>query len=64
MLMTAFPPIEALDSKAGSEWANLRDFEKYQLNFLRAMDDHLVGAQAMRRPENAVFIEGSNLARG
>ena len=31
MVMTAFPPIEALDDKAGSGWDNIRDFEQQQL---------------------------------
>ena len=59
MVMTAFPPIEALDDKAGSGWDNIRDFEQQQLNFLRGMDDHLVGAQAMRRPENSVYVDAA-----
>ena len=59
MVMTAFPPIEALDDKAGSGWDNIRDFEQQQLNFLRVMDDHLVGAQAMRRPENSVYVDAA-----
>lgn len=54
MVMTAFPPIEALDDKAGSGWDDMRTFEQQQLNFLRVMDEHLVSASA-KDPKNAAF---------
>ena len=55
MVMTAFPPIEALDEKAGSGMATTRDFEEQQLNFLRVMDEHLVSATT-KDPKNAAFV--------
>ena len=58
MLMTAFPPIEALDEKAGSGWDNPHDFEQQQINFLRVMDAHLVSATT-RDPRLAAFAQGA-----
>lgn len=58
MVMTAFPPIEELDSKAGSSFVSLQKLETTQLNFIRVMDEHLAAAKAID-PKNSVFIKAA-----
>jgi len=55
MMMNAFPPIDTLDSKAGSSTGSLKEFEQVNLNFLRVMDQHLA-SQLSKDPKNSAFL--------
>lgn len=56
MLMTAFPPIEALDLKAGSNEASIADLEAQQINFLAVMEQHL-STKLAKDPSNPAFMK-------
>ena len=56
MMMNAFPPIDTLDSKAGSSLASLEQFESMQMNFMRVMDQHLA-SQLSKDPKNSIFLK-------
>ena len=56
--MTAFPPIEELDNKTGSAFADARQFEEHQVNFMRVMDQHLASTLA-KDPKNSVYIRAA-----
>ena len=58
MVMSAFPPIEALDSKAGSSMTTLEDCENAQINFVRVMDHHLASSLG-RGEKGSVFAKAA-----
>ena len=54
LLMTAFPPIDALDSRSGTNTGSRNDFENMQINFMRVLDHHLHAVSEFRGDQRFV----------
>lgn len=60
MVMTAFPPLEALDAKAGTGYdESLENAEEELINFMRVMDQHIAGSAYAKDPKRSIFLRAA-----